>query len=169
MNKGFVQLPLVSTTAHGVEGARDDWCTPQALFDMLDGEFRFDVDCAASESNAKADWYMSEEDDALSLDWSGATCWLNPPYGRGVGDWVEKAYVESQKGATVVVLVFARTDTAWWHDYAMKAKEIRLIRGRLRFLQDGKERDPAPAPSCVIVFAPGEHETPVFTSIGRGL
>jgi hypothetical protein len=58
---------------------------------------------------------------------------MNPPYGRDMGKWVRKAYEESQRGALVVCLVPARTDVAWWHDWAMHKAEITLLRGRMKF------------------------------------
>lgn len=76
---------------------------------------------------------------------------MNPPYGKEIAKWMKKAYEESLKGATVVCLTFARTDTKWWHDYAMKAAEIRFIKGRVRF--EGADSS-APFPSVVIVFRP---------------
>ena len=79
--------------------------------------------------------------------WSG-TCWMNPPYGREIIKWMKKAYQESLKGCTVVCLVPSRTDTIWWHDYAMKG-EITFIKGRLKF---GNQSNPAPFPSAVVVF-----------------
>ena len=92
---------------------------------------------------------------ALAVDWPGQRVWLNPPYGRGVGKWLEKAYREARTGKIVGVLVFARTDTAWWHDYAMKARMIYLIRGRLKFIgDDDKPGNSATAPSCFVVFGP---------------
>lgn len=133
---------------------RQDWETPQALFDEVNKEFDFNLDAAATESTAKCIAYITPEQDALSSDWClragrrGAV-WLNPPYGRGVGAWIQKAYEEAQNGLTVVCLIFARTDTKWWHDWAMKAHEIRLLRGRVRF-QGAKAS--APAPSCLLVF-----------------
>ena len=57
---------------------------------------------------------------------------MNPPYGREIGKWMEKAFNESEKGALVVCLVPARSDTEWWHKFARRG-EIRLIRGRLKF------------------------------------
>lgn len=78
---------------------------------------------------------------------------MNPPYGRKIGSWVKKAKEAARQGkATVVCLLPARTDTAWWHDYVMKADEIRLIRGRLKF-GDGKGN--APFPSAIVVFKKG--------------
>ena len=86
---------------------------------------------------------------------SPITFWMNPPYGREIGKWMKKAYEESQQGCTVVCLVPSRTDTAWWHDYAMKADEIRYIRGRLKF--QGAENS-APFPSAVVIFRPPIHK-----------
>lgn len=132
---------------------RQDWATPRALFKRLDEEFEFTLDAAATRKNAQVAIFISPEEDALSSDWSkahvGGAVWLNPPYGRDVGVWLKKAYEESKKGQTVVCLVFARTDTRWFHDFAMRAHEVRLIRGRLRF--EGAENS-APAPSCLLIF-----------------
>ena len=75
---------------------------------------------------------------------------MNPPYGRGIGAWLEKAFRSAAMGATVVCLLPARTDTAWFQDYAMKG-EVRFIRGRLKF---GGHANSAPFPSAVVVFRP---------------
>lgn len=124
-----------------------EWETPQAFFDELDLEFGFDLDVCALPENAKCDRFFTPEDDGLSQEWCGV-CWMNPPYGRVIGDWMRKAYESSRQGATVVCLVPARTDTRWWHDYAMKG-EIRFIKGRLKF---GGAATSAPFPNAVVVF-----------------
>lgn len=130
------------------EGARSPvWATPWPLFNKLDAEFHFELDVCALPENAKCARYYSPADDGLARDWSGA-CWMNPPYGREIGKWVRKAYEESRRGATVVCLLPARTDTAWWHDYAMKG-EVRFLRGRISFVGAS---GPAPFPSAVVVF-----------------
>ena len=126
------------------------WETPQDFFDRLDAEFHFTLDVCATPENAKCERYYTERDNGLMQPWQGA-CWMNPPYGREIGRWVRKAYFAAQAGATVVCLVPARTDTAWWHDYVMRANEIRFVRGRLRF---GGSNN-APFPSAVVVFRPG--------------
>ena len=127
---------------------KQDWETPQDFFEELDDEFHFTIDVCATAYNTKVfACYFSPTDDALTSDWEGV-CWMNPPYGREIGKWMKKAYEESQKGSTVVCLVPSRTDTAWWHDYAMKG-EIRFIRGRLKFV--GAENS-APFPSAIVVF-----------------
>lgn len=81
---------------------------------------------------------------------------MNPPYGRTIGHWVKKAYDESRKGATVVCLLPSRTDTAWWHDYAMHGDVI-FLRGRLKF---GGAKSGAPFPSALVTFLPTARSTP---------
>lgn len=130
----------------------EEWGTPQGLFNKLNKEFNFTLDICASKENAKCPKYYTKEKDALKQEWGGVI-WMNPPYGRKIGNWVKKAKEAAQQGkATVVCLLPARTDTAWWHDYAMKADEIRLIRGRLKF---GDGKGSAPFPSAVVVFKKG--------------
>jgi len=132
--------------------ATDEWETPQDLFDELNAEFSFTVDVCALPINAKCSRFFTPEQDGLIQEWSLETCWMNPPYGRQIGKWIRKAYEESQKGATVVCLLPARTDTAWWHDYCVKG-EIRFIRGRLKF---GGSKNSAPFPSAIVIFRPRE-------------
>ena len=75
---------------------------------------------------------------------------MNPPYGRAIGGWVQKAFESSQQGALVVCLLPARTDTRWWHEYVMRG-EVRLLRGRITF-EGGAH--PAPFPSAIAIFRP---------------
>lgn len=124
------------------------WSTPQDFFDSLNAEFNFTLDVCALPDSAKCENYYTPEIDGLAQEWSGV-CWMNPPYGREIIHWMKKAYEESLKGAVVVCLVPARTDTAWRHDYAMRAAEIRLVRGRLKF---GDATTGAPFPSAVVIF-----------------
>jgi len=93
--------------------------------------------------------YFTEQDDGLSQEWYGSV-WMNPPYGKTIGLWMKKAYESSCAGVKVVCLVPARTDTAWWHDYAMKGS-IEFIRGRLKF---GGSKNSAPFPSALVIFEP---------------
>jgi site-specific DNA-methyltransferase (adenine-specific) len=130
--------------------ARTDWETPPDLFRRLNQEFAFTVDVCATRINRKCATYFSARQDGLRQPWSGR-CWMNPPYGRTIGQWVAKAVQESRRGALVVSLLPARTDTAWWHRGVMQAREIRLIQGRLRFVG---ARSPAPFPSAVAILAP---------------
>lgn len=126
----------------------DDWATPLDLFLELNAEFGFTLDVCASESNAKCMNYFTAADDGLTKEWRGV-CWMNPPYGAAIADWVAKAHQASETTASVVVcLVPARTDTAWWWDHCRHA-EIRFLRGRLKF---GGGENSAPFPSAVVVF-----------------
>ena len=130
--------------------AKSDWETPQDLFDELDDEFHFTLDAASSDLNAKCEKHYTVEDDGLSQSWAGNNVFLNPPYGRNMKDWMRKAYEESQaENTTVVVLVPARTDTAWFHDYVYGKAELRFLRGRLKF---GGCENSAPFPSLVVVY-----------------
>ena len=126
------------------------WSTPQSLFDSLDQEFGFDLDVCATPDNAKTPRFYTPDQDALTLPWDGVV-WCNPPYGRQIGKWVERACMFSYLGSTVVMLLPARTDTKWFHDYIYGFAEIRFLRGRLRF---GGVSTPAPFPSMVVVFRP---------------
>ena len=128
----------------------DLWETPQYLFDKLDSEFYFDADVCALPDNAKCKKYYTPEQDGLSQPWTGV-CWCNPPYGREIGKWVEKAYNSAKDGALVVMLLPARVDTRWFHDYIYNKAEVRFIRGRLKF---GKSKNSAPFPSMIVVFRP---------------
>ena len=124
-----------------------EWETQQDFFDRLNEKYHFDLDVCATPENAKCSRFFTKEQDGLAQEWKG-TCWMNPPYGKEIGIWMRKAYESMLGGATVVCLVPARTDTAWWHDYAMKGK-ITFIRGRLKF---GGQKNSAPFPSAVVVF-----------------
>lgn len=128
----------------------NEWSTPQSFFDELDKEFNFTLDPCATQENAKCEKYYTIEDDGLLQDWSKDIVFMNPPYGREIKHWVQKAYEESLKGATVVCLIPARTDTTYWHGYIFgKADDIRFIKGRLKF---GDGKNSAPFPSAVIVY-----------------
>jgi phage N-6-adenine-methyltransferase len=125
-----------------------EWSTPQDFFDAQHQRFGFTLDVCASPENAKCPAFYTRADDGLARPWRGRV-WCNPPYGRGIGEWVEKAWrsVESGEAEVVVCLVPSRTDTAWWHAWAMRA-EIEYLCGRLSF---GKG-NAAPFPSALLVF-----------------
>lgn len=117
---------------------RSDWTTPEDFYIGLNKEFNFNFDPCPSNSSF----------DGLNIDWEDRN-FCNPPYGRQITAWIKKGYEESFKGKLVVFLIPSRTDTRWWHDYIMKADEIRFIKGRLKF---GGSKNPAPFPSCIVVF-----------------
>lgn len=142
--------------------ATDLWSTPQDFYDRLNDEFTFTLDPCTDGMNAKCERYFTKDDDGLTQEWAPHTTFMNPPYGRVIGDWIRKAYEESEKGATVVCLIPARTDTRYWHDYVMKADEIRLVRGRLKF---GGSKGNAPFPSAVVVFRKNNRKMPLLDVI----
>lgn len=127
----------------------DQWATPQWLFDEWAKRFNFTLDVCALPENHKCDTYFSPDVDGLTQSWSGNICWMNPPYGREIGKWVEKAYLQSKAGACVVCLLPARTDTRWFHDYCLPYGEVIFIKGRLKF---GDAKNSAPFPSMMVVF-----------------
>ena len=128
-----------------------EWETPQDFFDEWDAKFHFDLNCCATDENAKCARYFTKEDDAFKQKWTGRV-WMNPPYGRDIGLWMRKAYESVLDGdaEAVVCLVPSRTDTKWFHEYAMRG-ELHFVRGRLKFGGSGSKNS-APFPSVVVVF-----------------
>ena len=136
--------------------ATGEWETPLWLYRTLDDSFSFDWDLAANATNSQCGprYYGPDSvygEDSLTQHWATMRCWLNPPYGREIGKWVQKAWVESQKGATVVVLLPARTDTRWWHDWVGGKALVVFLKGRLKF---GGAENSAPFPSAIAIYLP---------------
>lgn len=144
----------------------DLWETPQWLMDDLGQVFSFVLDVCALPRNAKAPLFFSPLDDGLGQDWQAcaiplveafyrdnpariAALWMNPPYGREIGRWVEKAYLESLKGLTVVCLLPSRTDTRWFQRYVSRARVVTFLPGRIKF---SGAANSAPFPSVLVVF-----------------
>lgn len=130
----------------------DEWATPQALYDELNREFNFTLDPCATSANAKCERYFTKEQDGLKQSWIGEVVFCNPPYGKEMSKWVEKAHRESS-GATVVMLIPARTDTRYFHEFIYQIHEVRFIKGRLRY-NDG--RGQSPFPSMIVVMRPSD-------------
>lgn len=132
----------------------EEWTTPKYLFDEINREFLLNTDVCATKENAKLEAYWSKKDNGLNQDWTGLRCWMNPPYGRDIGRWVEKA---ATRGADIVVsLLPADTDTRWFHKYILPENEvgnglpiIRFIKGRLNF---SDSKNSAPFPSMIVIF-----------------
>lgn len=122
-----------------------EWATPPELFRALDEEFGFTCDVCATADNAKCAEFYSPEQDGLAQEWTGV-CWCNPPYGREIGKWVRKA---AESSCTVVMLLPARTDTKWFHDFIYGKADIRFVKGRLKF---GAAKNSAPFPSMIVIF-----------------
>ena len=154
-----------------------NWATPVDLFNRLNTEFCFDLDASASQHNNKCPYYLDEEINALTLSsWHTPPCvkdrdgnltsapsprrsiFLNPPWGREISKWLEKAYAESISpialGPTITCLIPACTDTRWWRDYVWKAQEVRLITGRPKFVRDDGHTGPSPKGAAICIFTP---------------
>ena len=129
----------------------EEWETPKEFYEKLNEEFNFTLDPCATPENAKCLKYYTKKENGLKQNWQGERVFCNPPYGRSIKEWVKKCYEESRKpNTTVVMLIPARTDTTYFHEYIYKkAKEIRFVRGRLKF---GNSKNSAPFPSMVVVF-----------------
>jgi site-specific DNA-methyltransferase (adenine-specific) len=124
-----------------------EWPTPKFFFTELNKEFNFTLDPCATKENAKCKKFFTKEDDGLAQSWDDEIVFCNPPYGRQIKDWVRKANLA--RGGVVVLLIPARTDTSYFHDYIYNQSEIRFIRGRLKF---GDGKNPAPFPSMLAIF-----------------
>lgn len=132
----------------------DEWATPTDFYNELNKEFKFDLDPCANEHNHKCEKYFTIEDNGLLQSWAGYNVFCNPPYGREIGKWVEKAYKTNKKyGNVIVMLVPARTDTKWFHEYIYHKAEVRFIRGRLKF--SGAKFN-APFPYMVVIYGKKE-------------
>ena len=126
--------------------------------------FSSKTDPCASPVNAKCANFFTEAEDGLAKSWEGFNSFINPPYGRGIEKWIKKAYEESRKEETsVTMLIPARTDTKYWHQYIMKADEVYFVKGRLKF---GDSKNSAPFPSAVVVFD-GTNRQQIFGTINR--
>ena len=139
-----------------------EWENPQPIFAFMDKIYHFNLDVCALPENTKCAAYYTPTQDSLKQNWQG-NCWMNPPYGRDIAKWMKKAYETAKYNqGTVVALVHARTDTKWWHDYAMKATYIIFIKGRLKF---GNAEDSCPFPSCFVIFEKGQVNTGFYPMI----
>lgn len=126
-----------------------NWETPQDFFDRLDALYHFTLDAAATPENAKCSRYFTAADNGLAQSWGGETVWCNPPYGREIQKWVRKGYEEAKKPGTVVVMLLpARTDTAWFHEYCRRG-DVVFLRGRLKY---SGHKFNAPFPNMIVKF-----------------
>lgn len=139
--------------AAAMTSAKDDWETPQVLFDRLDAVHHFTLDPCSTHANAKCAKHYTVEEDGLAQSWADETVFCNPPYGRGIGEWVRKCYEESER-AKVVLLIPARTDTRYFHDwiYRKDGVSVEFLRGRLKFELGGVAMQSSPFPSMLVTF-----------------
>lgn len=168
----MANLDALMSSARTGDPDKDEWMTPRWLFDLLNREFKFTLDPAATKENHLCDIYMTKEINGLIQPWSGVT-FVNPPYSQ-LFKWVKKGYEEAERGnATVVMLIPARTDTRAWWDY-VRWGDVRFLKGRLKFdipesekekiifknterMKKGKKPMPsdgwsAPFPSAIVTF-----------------
>jgi phage N-6-adenine-methyltransferase len=132
-----------------------EWSSPQDFFDEIAKRFNFVLDACATDENTKCGSWFTKEVDGRRMNWqSNGDVWMNPPYGRGIGSWVQKAADTAKNGTTVVCLLPARTDTKWFHDFCLKYGDVEFIKGRLKF---GGHKGLAPFPSMIVIFT---KETP---------
>lgn len=141
----------------------DQWETPKDFFDELNKEFNFTLDPCADDKNKKCNKYFTKEQNGLKQTWKNEVVFCNPPYGREIKEWVKKSYIESfnpQNNCVVVMLIPARTDTKYFHEYIYKKPnvEIRFLKGRLKF---GNSKNSAPFPSMVVIFKNSEQKEQV--------
>lgn len=133
----------------------DQWATPIEIFKELDAEFHFDLDPCADATNHKCDLYFTKEQDGLMQDWGQHRVFCNPPYGKEVAKWVKKAHdTNRDNNSLIVMLLPARTDTKWFHEYIYGKAEIRFLKGRLKF---GNSKNSTPFPSMVVVYGGGQY------------
>lgn len=132
---------------------KEDWEPPDQYFEELNEEFHFDIDVAASHENAKLPRYFTKENNALTQRWEG-NVFCNPPYGRDLRKWVEKAHKEYLRdpNRVIVFLIPSRTDTSYWHDFIFDKATVRFLRGRLKFEVEGEPKDAAPFPSALVIY-----------------
>ena len=141
--------------------------TPIDLFNLLDKEFHFTLDPCATPKNTKCIKFYTKEQNGLIQDWSKEVVFCNPPYGKGMTDWIKKSITESSLGATIVVLIPARTNTNWWNNLCMKADEIRFITGRPKF---ENMKHGLPFPLVLLIFRPNSRHPPVLSTFNlRGV
>lgn len=136
---------------------RNDWRTPPNFFQSLDQRFNFSFDLASDEKNKLVQKNFTVDDDALSHDWHKIKgwLWLNPPYGRGIGSWFQKAAKESALGAKIAVLAFSSTETEWFQSAWNNASEIWFFTKRIKFVNPESSESkslPAPKGSALYIY-----------------
>ena len=141
---------------------RDDWETPQDLFDTLNIEFNFTLDVCATAETTKCSKFFTPKEDGLTQDWTGEVVFCNPPYGRKQDAWIRKCLEHGKNGGVAVMLLPVRTSTARFHDLILGKSEIRFFRGRLKF---GKAKSCAPFPSMLVIYRANKENT--FSGISK--
>jgi phage N-6-adenine-methyltransferase len=144
------------------KGTGDEWETPWPVFNFFDQKFHFTLDVCARDDSAKCAKYFTKKENSLIQPWHEfGSCWMNPPYSK-VGPWLEKAILEAEQGALVAALLPADISTGWYHDLVLGQAHVIQIRGRIRFLEDGKLAKNAPKfGSILAVYSPVHRNIPL--------
>jgi hypothetical protein len=127
----------------------EEWYTPsailEAVYETYENNLQTDPCSPVNNPKTKANVYYTVEDDGLNQTWNG-TCFMNPPYGNVIGDWVSKAIDEYLNGGAteVIILVPARTDTTWFQ--SLVSYPWCAVKGRLKF---SESKNSAPFPSAI--------------------
>jgi len=127
----------------------DEWETPQELFNKLNEIYNFTLDPCASVNNHKCKKYFTKEENGLLKSWQNEIVFCNPPYSN-IKEWVKKCYDEYKKNnITIVLLIPARTDTLYFHNYIYHIANIEFLKGRLHF---SNSKNSAPFPSMIVYY-----------------
>ena len=146
------------------EKSSDTWETPQYFFDLLNEEFSFTLDPCASDENHKCEKYFTKDENGLIQDWNDEIVFVNPPFSN-MYEWVKKCYEESLKNTTVVMILPARIDTKYWHEFIMKAYEIRFCVRRVNFLRNGERpKNGSTFGLAIVVFKITNRTYPILSS-----
>lgn len=129
--------------------------TPTEIVEPLIEEFNIVLDVCATRENAQCAYFITKYQDAFTKDWSEhGNCWMNPPWGRGMKKWVERAREESRKGIVVVCLLPVRSNTIWWHKNIIDTKaEVRFLKGEIKF---NKMERGLWLPCAIVIFRPSD-------------
>lgn len=122
----------------------DDRALPQDIFNELNKRFRFTVDVAAAQHNAKLERFYDRGNCGLSRSWAGERVYCNPPYSN-ITPWVVKAWREVDAELIVMLLPANRTGQAWWQKHVERFRDrwnsrlrVEFLPGRIRFLKPGR-------------------------------
>lgn len=133
---------------------QDNYGTPPSLYAQACQKYNIfpTLDVCATEQNAKCSKFITEKEDSLLFQWE-ETFFMNPPYSK-VEKFMKKAYYQHLKhGVEGLCLIFAKTDTKFWHNFVENKAEVHFIKGRIKFYKDGyPTKNSAPYPSCFVIY-----------------
>lgn len=147
----------LATRAYMAAAGREDWRTPPDVVELVrslwGGKIGLDPCAPPDPAHVIAKGNMAgpagSPADGLAARWRG-TVYVNPPF-SGLADWAAKCSAEGKAGAEVVLLLPARTDTAYWHDHIATAQAVCFWRGRMRFVGAPSS---APFPAALAYWGP---------------